>query len=566
MSQLLTVSELRVSLKQGRRLQHLVDGVSLEVSAGEIFCIVGESGSGKSITAKCLMGLAPRTAHISGTALFNNVNLLENDSAAAVRGRALGMIFQEPMTALNPVLSIGCQMTEAAIAVAGMSKKDAAHRAVDLLESVGISSAGTRLRQYPHEFSGGMRQRVLIAMAMMNGPRLLIADEPTTALDVTIQAQILDLLRSLVTKTNMGLILITHDMGVVAEMADRVLVMQSGKVVETASVHSLFAAPQKAYSKALLDAVPRLDSVAKKPNSGAGEAIVEVEHISKRFGSSAGWLSRRMNRSVSTQALDDVSLKIRTGEVLGLVGESGSGKSTVGRAITNLLSVDCGQVRISGLDVSELSGHKLRVARARTQMIFQDPYSSLDPRFSIRQTVTEPMLIQGVNKSDAYRQATQLLDRVGLPQQVLERYPHEFSGGQRQRIAIARALASEPSVIVADEPTSALDVSIQAQVLDLLAELKTERSLALLFVSHDLAVVQQISDKVAVMCRGKIVESGPVDAVLQTPQHAYTQLLIASAPVPDPIRRGGTLKADSQLIFDVAGELQLVNPEHWVRR
>lgn len=566
MSQLLTVTDLCVSLPQGRKSQRVVDHLSMEVGAGEVFCVVGESGSGKSMTAKCLMGLAPRAARVRGKAYFEGLNLLENDAAAMIRGRSMGMIFQEPMTALNPVLSIGCQMTEAAIAVAGMSKSDAEQRAVDLLDSVGITSAQLRLRQYPHEFSGGMRQRALIAMAMMNGPRLLIADEPTTALDVTIQAQILALLRSLVKQTNMGLILITHDMGVVAEMADRVLVMQAGKVVETASVHALFSTPKKAYSKALLAAVPRLDTTEEKPVTATGKAIVDVERVSKCFRTGRGWLTNFKNGKVPTQALDDISISINAGEVLGLVGESGSGKSTAGRAVANLLAVDSGVVRVGGVDVAGLSGRQLRVARAKTQMIFQDPYSSLDPRFSIRQTVTEPMLIQNVRKSEAVERAVQLLERVGLSSQVLSRYPHEFSGGQRQRIAIARALASRPSVVVADEPTSALDVSIQAQVLDLLTELKEERSLAMLFISHDLAVVQQVADRVAVMCRGKIVESGKVTDVLQSPEHAYTQLLIASAPVPDPDRRGGKLKVDPQLSYDVGGELQHISAGHWVRR
>ena len=566
MTMLLSVTDLHVSIPFGRGVQTLVDGVSLEVAAGEIFCIVGESGSGKSITAKSLMGLLPRLACTSGTALFDGVNLLDKDVATSVRGRDVGMIFQEPMTALNPVLTIGCQMTEAAISVAGMSKHDAQHRAIELLDSVGINQAAKRLRQYPHEFSGGMRQRVLIAMAMMNEPRLLIADEPTTALDVTVQSQILHLLKSLVRRTNMGLILITHDMGVVAEMADRVLVMQRGKVVESATVETLFAAPTQPYSRALLAAVPRLDVIEQKEQPAVGNTLVVVDRISKRFETGRRWFTRQQDVLESAQALDNVSLTVAEGEVLALVGESGSGKSTAGRAIANLLKVDSGVVRIAGTDVASLSGSALRTSRAQTQMIFQDPYSSLDPRFSIGQTIAEPMIIQGVEKSVAMRQASQLLDRVGLSKQLLDRYPHEFSGGQRQRVAIARALASNPSVIVADEPTSALDVSIQAQILDLLLALKKERSLALLFISHDLAVVQQIADRVAVMRRGKIVESGSVQNVLQSSRHAYTQLLIASAPVPDPAKRAKKMTTISPLPDGAEDTLQEVSPGHWVAR
>ena len=589
MSALLTVTNLSVNVPIGRHSQTLVDGVSLDVAPGEIFCIVGESGSGKSMTAKSLMGLQPRKARVTGSARFGDVDLLEHGVAASVRGRGIGMIFQEPMTSLNPVLSIGCQMTEASIVLRGMSDHDARRRAIELLDSVGIADGKRRLRQYPHEFSGGMRQRVLIAMAMMSAPRLLIADEPTTALDVTVQAQILRLLRTLVNREDMGLILITHDMGVVAEMADRVLVMQRGRVVETAPVRTLFSAPAQAYSRALLAAVPRLDSIESATESAtesasesasesaiqaaaasvAGDVIVDVQNISKTFSSGPRWFARRSGSLADTLALDAVSLSVAEGEVLALVGESGSGKSTLGRAIANLLTVDTGVVRIGGRDISTLSGAALRTARAQTQMIFQDPYSSLDPRFSIGQTIAEPMIIQGVRRKEARERAAQLLARVELSRQMLDRYPHEFSGGQRQRVAIARALASKPSVIVADEPTSALDVSIQAQVLDLLEGLKSERSLGMLFISHDLAVVQRIADRVAVMRCGRIVETGPVHRVLKAPQHAYTRLLIASAPVPDPTRRDGRLAVpvdippglDGQL---KDGQLKEVAPRHWV--
>ncbi|MEO1493140.1 MAG: ABC transporter ATP-binding protein [Pseudomonadota bacterium] len=555
---LLSVEDLAISLRSDGRLKEIVMGLSFTVGPGEILCIVGESGSGKSMTAKALMGLLPRGAKTGGVASLVGKALLDG-GAEAVRGRAISMIFQEPMTALNPVLSIGRQMTESSVILGGMAQGEADRRAADLLERVGINNGTARLAQYPHEFSGGMRQRVMIAMAMMSEPRLMIADEPTTALDVTIQAEILGLMRRLVDETGMGLILITHDMGVVAEMADKVVVMRNGQSVETAPVVDLFQAPKDPYTKALLAAVPRLDTGPAPQTGESGRHLVEVRVVSKTFSTRSGLFGK----PVETRALDDVSLTVGSGETLALVGESGSGKSTLGRAIARLATIDAGEIYVDGRDVGMLKGRDLRAARGRTQMIFQDPYSSLDPRFSIGATVGEPMTIQGTPRSEVRAQTNALLSRVGLGPEVASWYPHEFSGGQRQRIAIARALATGPEVLVADEPTSALDVSIQAQILDLLAELKVERDLALLFISHDLAVVRQIADRVAVMRRGRVVETGPTELVLSDPGHPYTRMLLDSAPVPDPARRRGRI-APVRTGANPTGSLQEIAPGHWV--
>ncbi|MFK8083795.1 MAG: dipeptide ABC transporter ATP-binding protein [Granulosicoccus sp.] len=568
MNPLLSVRDLGVKLVDGRKQSVVLENISFDVGQCEIFCIVGESGSGKSMTAKSLMGLLPGGARTSGHAQFADGDLLVKAHAHASRGRNIGMIFQEPMTALTPVLSIGKQMCEASIIVGGMTPEDAQIRALELLESVGIEGGQSRLDQYPHELSGGMRQRVMIAMAMMQAPQLMIADEPTTALDVTVQAQILSLLKMLVHDRGMGLILITHDMGVVAEMADRVLVMKQGRTVESASVHSLFHAPIHDYTRELLAAVPRLDiepsAVVSKADGAKDrvpqDPIVQIENVSKRFVAHAGF----MRKGLSTHALDDVSLHLDRGETLAIVGESGSGKSTLGRAVARLQDIDAGRILVDGQDISLLKGSVLRHARGRTQMVFQDPWSSLDPRFTAGRTIAEPMLIRGMTRSEAGERALALLERVGLSASMYRRYPHEFSGGQRQRIAIARALATGPSVLVADEPTSALDVSVQANVLALLKELKTEHSLAMLFISHDLAVVRQVSDRIAVMRAGRILESGQTDAVLAAPRHPYTRALINSAPILEPDKRDRKLQVDIPLPGVMVGPLQEIEPGHWV--
>ena len=555
-SPVLDVRDLKVAFGPARKRREVVHGVSFTVDRGEVLAIVGESGSGKSVTALSLMGLLPKGSGTvtGGSARFEGEDLisLAPDALRRIRGERIGMIFQEPMTSLNPVLSIGRQMTEGPIAH-GVGSAEAQDQAIAMLERVGIGDAARRLRQFPHEFSGGMRQRVMIAMAMMMKPSLLIADEPTTALDVTIQAQILDLMRALVDETGTSLILITHDMGVVAETADRVLVMRNGRAVEDGAVKQLFTLPRDAYTRALLDAVPRLDAADAAPPAVKAEPIVQIAGVSKTFSG-----------RTETKALSDISLDVMATETVALVGESGSGKSTLGRAVARLLDIDSGAILVDGTDMARLKGGALRRARSKVQMIFQDPYASLDPRFPVGRTVAEPMVIHGrASRREAWGRAAALLQRVGLDGGMANRYPHEFSGGQRQRVAIARALAAEPQIIVADEPTSALDVSIQRQVLDLLAELRDDRGIALLFISHDLAVVRQISSRVAVMRAGRILEVGPTREVLDAPRHVYTKALISAAPVPDPEKRGRvrvTVPAGDY----PDGPLVEAAPAHWV--
>lgn len=560
---LLDVENLSVGLRSNRSMTTVVSDLSFHLKQSEILAIVGESGSGKSMTAKALMGLLPAGARITGSAQFKDVDILANAdrNVQAIRGTGIGMIFQEPMSALNPVLTIGLQMTEA-LRVHGLANQaDANKRAIEMLDRVGISAPHTRLGQYPHEFSGGMRQRVMIAMTMLLEPDLIIADEPTTALDVTVQAQILDLLKEIVAETSIGMLLITHDMGVVAETADRVLVMKQGSRVEEAGVRTLFANPMAPYTKALLAAVPRLDGNLSSPSEfpDSDAPILEVCNLEKSFSKKSGF----WRTQATTKALKNVSLSVQEGETLAIVGESGSGKSTLARAITRLLTVDSGRVIVNNQDFLALKGQSLRKARSDIQMIFQDPYSSLDPRFKIGRTIEEPIHIhQNIESSQARKRVDALLEQVGLTPDMADRYPHEFSGGQRQRIAISRALASSPKIIVADEPTSALDVSIQAQVLDLLLRLKKELSLTMLFISHDLTVVGKISDRVAVMRSGQILELGPTDRILLDPQHPYTIALLSAAPSPDP-EREHRLRVDLPHIKD-AGPLREIQSGHWV--
>ena len=510
------------------------------------------------MTAKAIMGLLPPKANASGTAMFRGQNLLAKN-ATPPRGTGIGLIFQEPMTALTPVLTIGTQLTEGMV-VHGLADTIAAQRrAIEMLDRVGISNPEKRMRQYPHELSGGMRQRVMIAMMMLLEPDLLIADEPTTALDVTVQAQILDLLRDIVSDTKIGLILITHDMGVVAEMASDVIVLKSGQLVEAGPVQQIFHAPCAEYTRALLDAVPSIEMTHPGSPSTESTVILLARNLHKTFRGQRGLGSA----GPKTKALDDVSLDIRRGETLALVGESGSGKSTLGRVFLRLAEADQGSVEFNSIDLLALTGSQLRLARCKIQMIFQDPYASLDPRQSVGSAIAEPIIIQGsVTKSDRRETVDALLTRVGLTPEMANRFPHEFSGGQRQRIAIARAIAAGPDLIIADEPTSALDVSIQAQILDLLADLKQEKGLTMLFISHDLAVVRQVADRVAVMRQGRILELGPVDDVWSSPRHPYTKALIEAAPVPDPLRKRG-LRTPMPGRF-ATGKLTEAAPGHWV--
>ena len=540
----------------------VVRTLSFAVAPGEVLALVGESGSGKTLTALSLLGLLPQAARVvAGQALFEGHDLLRVDPAmqSRIRGARIGMVFQEPMTALNPVLTIGLQMTEALRQHRGLSAGTARAEAERWLRRVEIDDPAARLRQYPHQLSGGMRQRVMIAAAMALHPALLVADEPTTALDVTIQAQVLGLMRDLVREVGASLLLITHDMGVVAEMADRVLVMRAGEAVEEAPVARLFAAPRADYTRTLLAAVPRLDAVTAMVPPEVAAPLLRIERIGKTFRPDGLW-----RRGSPVTALDGIDLDILPGEIVAVVGESGSGKSTLGRIVARLIAPDRGRILFRGIDLTALSGRRLRHARAGVQMVFQDPLASLDPCWPVGRAVAEPIVIHGLaGRREAFARACRLLAEVGLPEHLMTRLPREFSGGQRQRIAIARALAAEPALLVADEPTSALDVSVQAQVLDLLAALQRRRGLSLLFISHDIAVVRHISHRIAVMRAGRIVESGPTAAVLDGPRHPYTRALLSAVPVPDPARRQRARLPSPPLA--TGASLVEVSPGHWVR-
>jgi peptide/nickel transport system ATP-binding protein len=534
---LLTVKDLRVAFAtQSGRVQ-AVDGVSFELEPGEVLAIVGESGSGKSVTAQTILGLTRSpNAEIEGSIKLGGKELVTASEGELrdVRGAQVGMVFQDPMTSFNPVYRIGRQIAEAIRAHRGeVSKAEARERAVELLDSVGIPDAGRRIDDYPHEFSGGMRQRAMIAMALALDPEVLIADEPTTALDVTVQAQILALLERLNRERGLATILITHDLGVVAEVADRVLVMHDGEIVERGDLDQIFYSPTDPYTRRLLDAVVRIDTAAPLRARRESEPLLEVTDLVKHFPLKRGLL---INREVDrVRAVDGVSFSVRQGETLGLVGESGSGKSTLSRAILQLLAPSSGSVRFEGREIVGLSRRALQPLRREMQMVFQDPYASLNPRKRIGQIVGEPLRLQSEVKGNELRRAVLgLLDRVGLSADHYDRFPHEFSGGQRQRIGIARALALRPKLIIADEPVSALDVSIRAQILDLLSELQADFGLTYVFVAHDIGVVRHVSDRIAVMHRGKIVEEGPADTVCERPQDEYTRKLLAAVPIPDP--------------------------------
>jgi peptide/nickel transport system ATP-binding protein len=534
---LLSVADLRVGFAtEGGRVQ-AVDGVSFELAAGEVLAIVGESGSGKSVTAQAIMGLVPsRNATVGGSIRLRGRELTgaSEDELQKVRGAEIAMVFQDPMTSLNPVYRVGAQIAEAIQAHRPeVGRAEARERAIELLDAVGIPAPERRVDRYPHEFSGGMRQRAMIAMALALEPEILIADEPTTALDVTIQAQILALLRRLNRERGLATILITHDFGVVVEIADRVLVMHEGKIVERGGLDDVFYSTKDPYTGKLLDAVVRLDQAPPLRPARGEPTLLEVTDLVKHFPVKRGLLfDREVDR---VRAVDGVSFSVARGETLGLVGESGSGKSTLSRAMLGLLTPTSGSVRFEGREIAGLSRREMRPLRPEMQMVFQDPYASLNPRRRVGQIVGEPLRIQGrASGAELRGQVRELLERVGLSAEHYDRYPHEFSGGQRQRIGIARALALRPKLIVADEPVSALDVSIRAQILDLLADLQGEFGLAYVFVAHDIGVVRHVSDRIAVMHEGKIVEQGPADQVCERPSDPYTRTLLAAVPVPDP--------------------------------
>ncbi|WP_420212569.1 dipeptide ABC transporter ATP-binding protein [Burkholderia aenigmatica] len=607
------VDDLSVTFRREGATFDAVRNVSFHVDRGETLAIVGESGSGKSVTSLALMRLVEHGggAITNGRIAFRRrggalVDLAQASGATmrGIRGADIAMIFQEPMTSLNPVFTVGDQISEAIALHQSKSMSEARAETLRLLELVRIPEARRVFARYPHQLSGGMRQRVMIAMALSCRPALLIADEPTTALDVTIQAQILQLVRGLQDEMNMGVIFITHDMGVVAEVADRVLVMYRGEKVEEGESDRIFAAPAHRYTRALLAAVPKLGSMqgtdapekfpllkvegasaaapavspapaandaAQPPVDQSASPILRVRDLVTRFPVKSGVFGRV---SQYVHAVERVSFELRAGETLALVGESGCGKSTTGRSLLRLVESQSGSIEFDGRDISALKGPDLQALRRNIQFIFQDPFASLNPRLTVGFSIMEPLLVHGVASGrEAQARVDWLLDKVGLPPEAARRYPHEFSGGQRQRIAIARALALNPKVVIADESVSALDVSVQAQIVNLMLDLQRELGVAYLFISHDMAVVERISHRVAVMYLGQIVEIGPRRAVFEAPQHPYTKKLMSAVPVADPARR----HAPRQLAADeipspiraagdepVVAPLVAVGPDHYV--
>ena len=607
------VDDLSVTFRREGATFDAVRNVSFHVDRGETLAIVGESGSGKSVTSLALMRLVEHGggAITNGRIAFRRrggaiVDLAQASGATmrGIRGADIAMIFQEPMTSLNPVFTVGDQISEAIALHQSKSLSEARAETLRLLELVRIPEARRVFARYPHQLSGGMRQRVMIAMALSCRPSLLIADEPTTALDVTIQAQILQLVRGLQDEMNMGVIFITHDMGVVAEVADRVLVMYRGEKVEEGESDRIFAAPEHRYTRALLAAVPKLGSMqgtdapekfpllkvegasaaapaaspapaandnAQPPVDQSASPILRVRDLVTRFPVKSGVFGRV---SQYVHAVERVSFELRAGETLALVGESGCGKSTTGRSLLRLVESQSGSIEFDGRDISALKGPDLQALRRNIQFIFQDPFASLNPRLTVGFSIMEPLLVHGVASGrEAQARVDWLLDKVGLPPEAARRYPHEFSGGQRQRIAIARALALNPKVVIADESVSALDVSVQAQIVNLMLDLQRELGVAYLFISHDMAVVERISHRVAVMYLGQIVEIGPRRAVFEAPQHPYTKKLMSAVPVADPARRHAPrqLAADEipspiRAVGDdpVVAPLVAVGPDHYV--
>ncbi|MCU1556008.1 MAG: glutathione transporter ATP-binding protein [Microbacteriaceae bacterium] len=514
-----------------------VDGVTLSVGAGEVLAIVGESGSGKTVTAKTILGLLPETATASGVVLLgqDNVVTVSHKRLREIRGTGAAMVFQEPSTALNPVYTVGWQIAEGLRAHGKYSRAEAKAKAIDILDKVGIPNAAERVNYYPHQFSGGQKQRVVIAMALVLDPELIVADEPTTALDVTVQAEILDLLRRCRDEFNTAIVLITHNMGVVADLADRVAVMYQGKVVEEADVTSLFGNPQHEYTRRLLAAVPYLGSGTIRTQERAAERALTVSEPLVVARDLEIEYPGRLGRG-GFRAVNRVSFEIGAREVLGLVGESGSGKTTIGRAIGGLTRVTGGSLTVLGREMLGVRERQFRPLRSEIGFVFQDPATSFNPLLSIAECVAEPLIVHGRARDarSARARVDELLEAVQLPKAFGDRFPHELSGGQRQRASLARALALQPRLLIADEPTSALDVSVQARVLELFAELQKEFGFAALFISHDLAVVDILADRIAVLYRGELVEEGTGAEVLGAPRHPYTRRLLASLPVPDP--------------------------------
>jgi peptide/nickel transport system ATP-binding protein len=544
------IDGLTIKLPRGADRENAVENVTARLRHGKILCVVGESGSGKSISASALMGLLPAGLEVvGGRILLNGLDLLGMPSEALydIRGRRIAMVFQEPMTALNPLMKIGEQIAEVFEAHGLLTPRERRARSLSLLEEVGLPDPARAAASYPFELSGGQRQRAMIAMALALEPQVLIADEPTTALDVTTQAQILKLIRELQQRRGMAVMFITHDFGVVAEIADYVSVMQHGRVVEEGAADDVLRCPRHTYTQRLLAAVPRfeLSKLDRKGLGKDGPTVLSVEGLGKTYHKKVGLFSR----ATVVEAVKDVSFALARGETLGIVGESGSGKSSVGRCLVRLQDPDRGRVLLTGVDMASLKGEALRLARQRIQMIFQDPYGSLNPRIRVGRTIADGPIAYGEFEERALEQAASLLEMVGLDRSAANRFPHEFSGGQRQRIGIARALALRPEIIVADEAVSALDVSIQAQVLALLAQLKRELDLALIFITHDLRVAAEICDRVMVMQSGQVVELGETRQIFTAPAHPYTRSLIEAIPGTTraaafepgaPVRSGGS--------------------------
>ncbi len=563
---ILEIEDLNVRFQMRSHAVHAVKDIGLEIKPGEVLGVVGESGSGKSLTARAILNLMPRGAETTGSVRFKGrngeVSILdqgrESRTMREIRGGQIGMIFQEPMSALSPVHSIGQQITKTLTLHTDLKKKERTDRAVELVDLVGLPEPRQMLNKYPHQLSGGMRQRAMIAMALSCNPSLLLADEPTTALDVTTEAQILDLIRELQERFNMAVIFITHNFGVVAELSDRVLVMNQGEMIETGGVDNIFYEPRKPYTKRLLSLIPQLPDYAMadvrpKPESSveppppqnddippeADDIVLRVDGLKKHFPIDTDWLGRITN---TLKAVDDVSFTIRRGETFALVGESGSGKSTVARTLLRAYEPSGGSAMFRTPDgalhdLASVGRDTLHKLRAHMQMVFQDPYSSLNPRMTVEQLISEPLVNQGERSRSKMRErAADLLVKVGLKTDMLMRFPHAFSGGQRQRIGIARALVTNPSFLVLDESVSALDVSIAAQTLELLKELQTSLGLTYLFITHDLSVVANFADKVGVMKRGKLVEMADTEGFFRNPRHSYSQTLLNAVPIPDPKR------------------------------
>ena len=528
------IDDLRVTFATDGGDVDAVRGVSLDVQPGEVLAVVGESGSGKTVTARSILGLLPETARVAGAVVLTGTDVVGLSPARLrdLRGPAAAMIFQEPSTALNPVFTVGWQIAEGLRAHGELSKQEARERAIEILGRVGIPDPEQRVDHYPHQFSGGQKQRIVIAQALALRPAVLIADEPTTALDVTVQAEILDLLRLARDEFGTAIVLITHNMGVVADLADRVAVMYQGELVEQAGVEQLFAAPRHPYTQRLLAAVPRLE-IADRAYTGdtAATPVVRAEGLQIEYPG-------RFGRG-GFRAVQGVDFEIRPGEVLGLVGESGSGKTTIGRAIAGLAPVTAGSLRVLGVELRGTRERDIRPTRRELGFVFQDPASSFNPLLTIAECIAEPLVVHGEARdaASARDRVDELLEAVHLPKAFGDRFPHELSGGQRQRASLARAIALNPALLIADEPTSALDVSVQARVLELFLELQERFGFACLFITHDLAVVDMLAHRIAVLHHGEIVEQGPTAEVLGSPAEAYTRRLIHALPVPDPLEQ-----------------------------